>query len=91
MLINMPTDHIKDTCEKYPEVNGYMRVLIEEELYKKQKRIESFNIRNAKVRYEGFIAANTELMNRLSPSNICSYLGMSKKELAKLQSEASKE
>ena len=85
VIINAPLSHIHDTCDKFPEMNYYLRMMLELELSKKQKRIDSFVFNNAEERYLDFVNNNPDLFKRLSLSHLSSYLGIERQTLTRIR------
>jgi Mn-dependent DtxR family transcriptional regulator len=50
-----------------------------------QRRIESFLFENAETRYLDFIKENLDLFNRVSLSNLASFLGIERQTLTRIR------
>ena len=85
IMINIPLDHIRICCERFPSFEHYLRLRIEHELYRKQTRIDSFIFNNAEERYLDFIHNNPELFKRISISHLSSYLGIERQTLTRIR------
>ena len=85
VIINAPLAHIQDTCDKYAEMNYYLRMMLELELSKKQQRIDSFVFNNAEERYLDLINKHPDLFKRLSVSHLSSYLGIERQTLTRIR------
>ena len=89
IIINIPYNHIWDCCDKFPYMERYLRIILQKELYYKQKRIDSFIFENAETRYLNFMKENADLFNRLTISQICSYLGIERQTLTRIRKKLS--
>ena len=87
ILINVPFDTIRDSCNKFHSFDRYLRILLENELHFKQQRIDSFIFDNAKTRYMNFISGNEDLFRRLTLSQLSSYLGIERQTLTRIRKE----
>lgn len=85
IIINIPYSHLLDCCEKHPAFERYVRLLVEEAFYLQQKRIEGFIFDNAETRYVNFTRENPGLLNRISVSHLCSYLGIERQTLTRIR------
>jgi len=68
-----------------PGFEKYGRLIAEEILKKQQARIESFIFQTAEERYLDFIAHQPTLFNRVSLSQLCSYLGIERQTLTRIR------
>lgn len=63
----------------------YGRLVAEEILKRQQARIESFIFQNAEQRYLDFMNNYPNLFNRVSLSQLCSYLGIERQTLTRIR------
>ncbi|MFT3935117.1 MAG: Crp/Fnr family transcriptional regulator [Chitinophagaceae bacterium] len=63
----------------------YGRLVAEEILKRQQSRIESFIFQTAEERYLDFIAHHPTLFNRVSLSQLCSFLGIERQTLTRIR------
>lgn len=63
----------------------YGRLIAEEVLRQQQARIESFVFQTAEERYLDFIQNHSTLFNRISLSQLCSYLGIERQSLTRIR------
>lgn len=68
-----------------PGFEKYGRLIAEEILKIQQARIESFIFQTAEERYLDFIKHRPGLFNRISLSNLCSYLGIERQSLTRIR------
>lgn len=85
IMVNLPYEHIQEGYKKFPNVERYGRLIAEAILHMQQKRIESFLFENAETRYLNFIKENPELFNRVSISDLSSYLGIERQSLTRIR------
>lgn len=85
ILVNLSYNHIQAGYDKYPNINRYGRLVAEEVLKFQQKRIESFLFDNAETRYLDFVRENPDLFNRVSLSDLSSYLGIERQSLTRIR------
>lgn len=68
-----------------PGFERYGRLVSEEILKRQQARIESFIFQTAEERYLNFIERYPDLFNRVSLSQLCSYLGIERQSLTRIR------
>lgn len=85
VMINIPLEHIRICCARFAAMEHYLRLVIEQELYHKQQRIDSFIFENGEERYKRFLQENPDLMKRLTISQLASYLGMERQTLTRIR------
>lgn len=71
--------------ENLPSFEKYGRLVAEEILKRQQARIESFIFQTAEERYLDFIKCNSALFNRVSISQLCSFLGIERQSLTRIR------
>lgn len=72
----------------YQQLSGfekYGRLVAEEILKRQQARIESFIFQTAEERYVDFVEQHPTLFNRISLSQLCSYLGIERQTLTRIR------
>ena len=85
VMIDIPLDHVRICCARFAPMEHYLRLIIEQELYYKQQRIDSFIFENGEERYKRFLFENPDLMKRLTVSQLASYLGMERQSLTRIR------
>lgn len=85
IIVNIPLEHTRICCNKYTEMEHYLRLLVEQELFRKQQRIDSFIFNTAEERYLSFIEENPSLFKRLTLSQLSSYLGIERQTLTRIR------
>jgi CRP/FNR family transcriptional regulator len=65
-------------------------LLVEELLKQFQKRIESFLFETAEVRYINYLKEYPDLIERISISNLCTYLGIERQSLTRIRKKLTK-
>jgi len=78
-------DDIQSMYKQYPVIERYGRLIAEEVLKQQQARIESFVFQNAEERYLDFVRQRPSLFNRVSLSQLCSYLGIERQTLTRIR------
>lgn len=71
--------------QQLPVFEKYGRLVAEEILKRQQARIESFIFQTAEDRYLDFIQHSPTLFNRISLSQLCSYLGIERQTLTRIR------
>lgn len=71
--------------QQYPKFERYGRLVAEEILKRQQARIESFVFQTAEERYLDFAAHHAPLFNRVSLSQLSSYLGIERQTLTRIR------
>ena len=90
VLVNLPYDHIQQGYNKFPAIERYGRLIAEAVLQFQQKRIESFLFETAEQRYLDFIRENPDLFNRVSLSQLSSFLGIERQTLTRIRKKLMK-
>ena len=85
IIVNLSYKHIQDGYNKFPNLERYGRLVVEEILKMQQSRIESFLFENAETRYLDFINENPDLFNRVSLSYLSSFLGIERQSLTRIR------
>lgn len=89
IIVNIPFDHIQAGYLKYPLLERYGRLVAEEVLKILQNRIESFLFETAEMRYQKYIRDYPDLIERISISSLCSYLGIERQTLTRIRKKLS--
>ena len=71
--------------ENLPGFEKYGRLVAEEILKRQQARIESFIFQTAEERYLDFIKCHSAVFNRISISQLCSFLGIERQSLTRIR------
>ena len=89
-LVSLSYDHIQAGYDKYPNIERYGRLVAEAVLKFQQKRIESFLFETAEVRYINYLKEYPDLIERISISNLCTYLGIERQSLTRIRKKLTK-
>ena len=89
-IVNFTADHLQNMYNEIPEFQKYGRMIVEAKLKIQQQRLESFLFQNAEQRYVDFISQYPQLFNRISISQLCSYLGVERQTLTRIRNKLSK-
>jgi signal-transduction protein with cAMP-binding, CBS, and nucleotidyltransferase domain len=85
IMVNLPYKKIQEAYSLFKKFENYGRLIAEEILLKKQDRIESFLFENAEQRYLNFVSENKNIMNRISLTDLSSYLGIERQSLSRIR------
>lgn len=84
-FVHLSLEDLQKIYEDYPNVERYGRLIAEDVLIKQQARIESFVFQTAEERYLDFIKNHSKVFNRISLSQLCSYLGIERQSLTRIR------
>jgi CRP/FNR family transcriptional regulator, anaerobic regulatory protein len=84
-IVNLPYLTIQEGYKRYKNLERYGRIVAEEVVVLQQTRIESFLFKNAEQRYLDFMSLNPSLFNRISLTNLSSYLGIERQSLSRIR------
>lgn len=90
IVVNLPYTDVQEGYRKFKTIERYGRLVTEEVLVQQQSRLESFLFQNAEQRYLDFIQNNTTLFNRISLTDLSSYLGIERQSLSRIRKSLSK-
>ncbi|MFT3703146.1 MAG: Crp/Fnr family transcriptional regulator [Agriterribacter sp.] len=76
---------MQNIYKQLPAFERYGRLVAEEILKRQQARIESFIFQTAEERYLNFTEHYPTLFNRISLSQLCSYLGIERQSLTRIR------
>ncbi|WP_343618607.1 Crp/Fnr family transcriptional regulator [Flavobacterium sp.] len=89
IIINFSVDHFQNSYKEIIEFDKYGRLILEEKLKIQQQRLESLLYKNAEQRYKDFIDQYPQLFNRITISELCSYLGVERQTLTRIRKKIS--
>lgn len=84
-FVHLTLEDLQEIYQLYPNVERYGRLIAEDVLIKQQARIESFVFQTAEERYLDFIRNHSKVFNRISLSQLCSYLGIERQSLTRIR------
>jgi len=84
-LVCLSYENMQWIYENLPGFERYGRLIAEEILKRQQARIESFIFETAEERYLDFIKYHPTIFNRISLSNLCSFLGIERQTLTRIR------
>lgn len=84
-LVCLTLEDMNWIYEQSPNFERYGRLIAGNILIKQQSRIESFIFQTAEERYLDFIKQYPDLFNRVSLSQLCSYLGIERQTLTRIR------
>lgn len=85
VIINISYKHIQNVCDNFPELERYVRILVEKAHSDLLDRMQGFLFDDAETRYLNFLSENPNLFNRVSLSYLCSYLGIERQSLTRIR------
>ena len=84
-IVNFPMEHLHQAYQQIPKFEKYGRLIVEEKLKLQQYRLESLLYQNAEQRYIAFTKEYPQLFNRITISQLCSYLGVERQTLTRIR------
>jgi CRP-like cAMP-binding protein len=90
IIVSLSLQHILEGYEKFPILERYGRLVAEEIVKIQQKRIASFLFETAEERYIQFVKEYPTLFNRVSVSDLSSYLGIERQSLTRIRKKLTK-
>ncbi|MEM0542901.1 Crp/Fnr family transcriptional regulator [Flavobacterium sp. j3] len=85
IIVKIPFSHIEAGYETFPVLERYGRLVAEEALKIHHRRIESFLFDTAEERYLKFMKEHPDLLERISITNLASYLGVERQTLTRIR------
>ncbi|HLO43619.1 MAG TPA: Crp/Fnr family transcriptional regulator [Leadbetterella sp.] len=85
VVVNLPYIDMQEGYHKFKNIERYGRLVAEEVVVLQQSRIESFLFQNAEQRYLAFMSRNPTLFNRISLTDLSSYLGIERQSLSRIR------
>ncbi|MBP6620141.1 MAG: Crp/Fnr family transcriptional regulator, partial [Leadbetterella sp.] len=85
IVVNLPYTDMQEGYSKFKNIELYGRLVAEEVVVLLQSRIESFLFQNAEQRYLAFMSRNPTLFNRISLTDLSSYLGIERQSLSRIR------
>lgn len=84
-MICLSYHDMQSIYKNIPHFEKYGRLVAEDILVRQQTRIESFIFKTAEERYLDFIKNHSDLFNRISISQLCSFLGIERQSLTRIR------
>lgn len=84
-MICLSWQDMQSVYAQEPLFERYGRLIAEEILNRQQARIESFIFQTVEERYVDFVTRQPGLFNRISISQLCSYLGTERQTLTRIR------
>lgn len=75
--------------KEFPVLQGIMMQIMEEEWLKTKKRLSTFKLSSPEKRYISFLNERSDLKDRVSNSQIASYLGIAPESLSRIRKRLS--
>lgn len=90
-IINISYNHIQECCDRFPDMERYVRLIITEAHNSMLGRMEGLLFESAETRYLNFTAENPDLFNRVSITDLCTYLGVERQTLTRIRKKLLKD
>lgn len=85
IIVSFQVEHIRKVFNEIPNFDKYGRIISEQRLRVQQERLESLLYHNSEQRYIDFINHYPQLFNRITISQLCSYLGVERQTLTRIR------
>lgn len=86
-LFAISFEAVKEMYERFPDMNRFARMLLEQYYAETEERVYIGRIPNANARYTHFIQSRPELVNRIPLKYVASYLGITLETLSRLRAK----
>jgi CRP/FNR family transcriptional regulator len=84
-IVLLPYTEMQNGYQKYKNLERYGRIVTEEVLVMLENRVESFLFEKAEQRYLNFLKNSPDLFNRISLTDLASYLGIERQSLSRIR------
>lgn len=91
ILLFISKDDLQHYTQQYPVFYRYLNQRMTQLLFRYIERTEQFLITDAQSRYVHFMHHQPELFQRLSVSDLCSYLGITRQSLTRIRKHLSQQ
>lgn len=85
ILIVGEQEYDSKLIKEFPALQSIMMQMMEEEWLKTKKRLSTFKILSPEKRYLDFLEERSDLKNRVSNSQIASYIGIAPESLSRIR------
>ena len=89
-MVNLSYEAMQEGYARFRNFDKYGRLIAESILVSRQNRIESFLFEQAEQRYLNFVAAEPDILNRVSLTHLSSFLGIERQSLSRIKKLAKK-
>src|SRR5690554_1280341 len=87
IVVQMPYQKLQEAYRSYKDSEMYGRLIAEKVLITQTDRIESFLFENAEERYLSFLEKHKNIINRISLTQLSSYIGIERQSLTRIRSK----
>src|SRR5690606_7350223 len=87
IVVQMPYEKLQDAYRSFKDSEMYGRLIAEKVLTIQTDRVESFLFENAEERYLSFLEKHKTIINRISLSQLSSYIGIERQSLTRIRSK----
>ncbi|MFT4033405.1 MAG: Crp/Fnr family transcriptional regulator [Siphonobacter sp.] len=84
-IVQFSPEQLKKAYEQIPKFETYGRLIVEEKLRLQQERLEGFLFGSSEQRYLDFVSQYSQLFNRITLTDLCSYLGVERQTLTRIR------
>ena len=88
-LLMISPAHFEEMTEKIPKMERYFRILFQNNIVAKEKRLISSNTHSAEEKYTSLAISNPEIVQRIPLNLIASYLGITPETLSRIRKNIS--
>ena len=89
-LLSLSKQNFENACERFPSVDRFFRILIQNAYVSLQYRLAKTNSEDAQHRYEEFSKLHPDFPQRIPQYLIASYLGIKPQSLSRIRKEMAK-
>jgi CRP-like cAMP-binding protein len=90
VLALIPYDVERDLLIKFPKLETFARISLEQELANYQEILSSYIVLNPEQRYQNLLTNHPELLQRVPLYHLASYLGVKPESLSRIRKRISK-
>ena len=89
-LVLIPYETEKELLQKFPKLETFARILLEQELANYQDMLSTFIISNPEQRYLNLLQTNPDLLKRVPLYQLASYIGVKAESLSRIRNRIRK-
>lgn len=85
LVLAIEKERLMQLYQQSPEISAWGRAILEKLLDEQERQAQMFRLQSAKERYEFMVTHNPRLLQRVSLTQISSYLGISRETLSRIR------
>ncbi len=89
-LTLIPYDVEKKLLEKFPKLESFARLILEQELGNYQDMLSTYIVSNPEQRYLNLLKNNSQLLQRVPLFQLASYIGVKAESLSRIRNRVTK-